>query len=81
MKKKAAIPEKAIRLTTYAGLLPWITKFKEGNFNCLTILSSPGLLKSRTLLKVMGRIETGGEGLWIEGKDSAFIAHQNIGNV
>ena len=29
-------------------------------------------------MAVVGRIELGGEGVWIEGKDSAFIAHQRI---
>ena len=77
-EKKTAIPAKAIRETAYAELTPWIEKFKEGQFNCLTILSPPGLLKSRTLARHVGRVELGGDGLWIEGKDSAFIAHQNI---
>ena len=55
-KRKAAIPDKAIPLTTYAELMPWIEKFKDGKFNCLTILSAPGLLKSRTIAELVGRV-------------------------
>jgi hypothetical protein len=81
MAKKATIPDSAIIITTFAELIPWIKDFRAGKFNCLIILSSPGLLKSTSLIEIVGRADDDknpGRGVWIEGNDSAFVAHCRI---
>jgi hypothetical protein len=55
MKKKSVIPASAISTRTYAELKAWIEQFRAGKFNCLTILSSPGLGKSTLLRELVGR--------------------------
>jgi hypothetical protein len=81
MAKKATIPDSAIRVATFAELIPWIQDFRAGKFNCLIILSSPGLLKTTLLTEIVGRADdekNPGQGVWIEGNDSAFGAHCRI---
>jgi hypothetical protein len=53
-------------------LLPWIQEYQSGKFNCLIILSSPGLLKTRTLTEIVGRADEGG---YTSGEDTARINH------
>ena len=80
-KKTTAIPASAIRVRTYAELRPWIEQYRAGKLNFITILSSPGLLKTTLLQELVGRHDDAsnpGQGLWIEGNDSAFIAHCRI---
>ena len=77
----SAIPDSAIRIETYAELKPWIGKFREEKYNCLTVLSSPGQLKTTMLTQIVGREDdtiNPGEGVWIEGNDSAFTSHCRI---
>jgi len=81
VKKKTAVPGSAIPIRNYAELMPWLEQYQAGKFNCLTVLSSPGLLKSTMLRELVGRADDDrnpGHGIWIEGNDSAFIAHCRI---
>lgn len=55
VSKRTAIPDSAIRIRTYANLIPWIEQYRAGKFNCLTILSSPGLFKTTLLRDLVGR--------------------------
>ena len=80
-KKKTVVPDSAVPIRTYADLIPWIEQYRAGKFNCLTILSNPGLFKTTLLRECVGRAEDAsnpGQGVWIEGNDSAFIAHCRI---
>lgn len=47
-------PPNAVRVTTYADLIPWLHGFRDGNINLLVVVGRPGLGKTRLVRAALG---------------------------
>ena len=68
-------PERCIRIETYDGLHQYIRAFAAGHLNLLILLGGPGLAKSQTVKRMVGK-----RACWIEGNATAFGMYMRFGS-
>ena len=66
-------PKNALVIRDYEKLETYAAKFAEGFFNLLIVIGGPGLAKSQTVRKAVGK-----KALWIEGSATAFGIYQAL---
>jgi hypothetical protein len=68
-----SIPDRSIPVRTYDALQRYVEAFAAGHLNLLILLGGPGLAKSQTVKRVVGK-----EACWIEGNATAFGMYMSL---
>ena len=74
MKTALPRPPRTITIRSYAALLPFLTGFRDGNFNLLFLIGAPGLGKSRQARAALGDREA----LLIEGHATPLKIYEQL---
>lgn len=66
-------PKDALTIRSYEKLEEYAERFSEGFFNLLILIGGPGLAKSQTVKRAVGK-----KALWVEGSATAFGIYQAL---
>ena len=67
MARQKTMPDRSIPVRTYRDLQQYVEAFSAGHLNLLILLGGPGLAKSQTVKRIVGK-----RACWIEGNVTAF---------